>query len=153
MADQPTLPLRMLRRGLVAASRAGASVVERVLRNDARAGPLPDLPASGGRPRMSRLGDGPPVKVRFGGTTVEVRPGTTVLDAARRHGVDLRSYCGGNCSCGTCRVEVVAGGRHLSRCESMEEMVLGPEKKRRGDRLACQAQVLGDVEIRIPEWF
>lgn len=154
MADETALPLRMLRRGLAVASRAGASVVDRVLRNDARPGSPPEAyPAVGGRARRSSLAGTGPVTVRFGGRAVEVRPGTTVLEAAKLHGVDLRSYCGGNCSCGTCRVEIRGGGRNLSRCEGMEEMVLGPERKGRGDRLACQAQVLGDVDVVIPDWF
>ena len=39
MADDAALPFRVLRRGLKAANRAGASVVERVLRNDHDPGP------------------------------------------------------------------------------------------------------------------
>jgi uncharacterized 2Fe-2S/4Fe-4S cluster protein (DUF4445 family) len=35
----------------------------------------------------------------------------------------------------------------------MEELVLGADRIKAGDRLACQAQVLGDVEVRIPAWF
>lgn len=156
MPPESALPLRMLRRGLSAASRAGASMVERVLRNDARPGPPPDVPSGLGtfRLRHPAVVEGRKVLVRFGDRApAEVRAGTTVLDAARQAGVDLRSYCGGNCSCGTCRVEIVRGDRNLSRRQGMEEMVLGAEKVARGDRLACQAQVLGEVEVRIPEWF
>ena len=35
--------------------------------------------------------------------------GGTLLDAARSLGVDLASVCGGNGSCGRCRVQIVAG--------------------------------------------
>jgi len=35
--------------------------------------------------------------------------GDTLLDAARALGVDLASVCGGNGSCGSCRVQIVAG--------------------------------------------
>jgi 2Fe-2S ferredoxin len=148
MADDTALPLRMLRLGLKAASRAGASVVDRVLKSDATLAP-PALRA----PEARRAAQTGPVEVRFGEKAARVRRGSTVLEAADAARVDLRHYCGGNCSCGTCRVEVVAGARNLSRREGMEEMVLGAEAAARGDRLACQAQVLGDVEIRVPEWF
>lgn len=148
MADDPAFPFRVLRAGLKAASRAGASVVERVLRNESDPGPFRGR-VPGASPRVQTG----PVEVRFGAQVVRVTRGTTLLDAARTGDVDLRHYCGGNCSCGTCRVEVVSGARSLSRRQGMEEMVLGADAASRGDRLACQAQILGDVEVRIPRWF
>ena len=42
---------------------------------------------------------------------------------------------------------------NLSRREGIEELVLGMDAVARGDRLACQAQVLGPVEVVVPEWF
>lgn len=143
----------MLRRGLKAASRAGASAVDRVLRRDEAA---PYAPSGGGVPRTrpTPVPECDVVTVRFGGLAVEVARGATILDAASHAGVDLRSYCGGNCSCGTCRVEIPGASRRaLSRREGLEEMVLGPDAVRAGDRLACQAQILGDCDVVIPEWF
>jgi ferredoxin len=148
MSDEPVLPFRVLRRGLRAASRAGASVVERVLRNESQ--PAPFLGRKPGT--TGRVSTGP-VEVRFGPTLVRVERGATVLEAAEAAGLDLRHYCGGNCSCGTCRVVIVRGARNLSRREGMEEMVLGADNVARGDRLACQAQVHGEVDIDIPDWF
>ncbi|MDH5334451.1 MAG: 2Fe-2S iron-sulfur cluster-binding protein, partial [Thermoleophilia bacterium] len=43
------------------------------------------------------------------GRRARVAPGTTVLDAARRLGVDLDSVCGGRGICGRCQVEVAEG--------------------------------------------
>ncbi len=149
MSDEPVLPFRVLRRGLRAASRAGATVVERVLRNESQVAPFLGRPASAAPTRVSTG----PVEVRFGATTVRVERGTTVLEAAEAGRLDLRHYCGGNSSCGTCRVVIVRGHRNLSRREGMEEMALGADHVARGDRLACQAQVLGEVEVEIPEWF
>jgi len=89
-----------------------------------------------------------------GSGSSQIPSGATILDAAAAAGVDLRSYCGGNCSCGTCRVEIPERSRRaLSRRTGNEEMVLGMDAAARGDRLACQAQVLGDVDVIIPEWF
>jgi ferredoxin len=122
-------------------------MVEKVLRTGLSEEParLPDAVRRRARPG--------PIQVSFGGAVVGVTRGCTLLEAARFGNVDLRSYCGGNCSCGTCRVEVVSGGQHLSRRLPMEEFVLGEDGLRRGDRLACQSQVLGDVSIRVPAWF
>jgi ferredoxin len=148
MADEPGLAFRVLRRGLRAASRASASMVERVLRNDNEVGPFEGLV----RAAVPR-GSGGPVEVRIGAVVSRVNAGTTLLEAAKAGGVDIRHYCGGNCSCGTCRVAVKKGARNLSKRKGIEEMVLGPDAVARGDRLACQALANGEVEIEIPEWF
>jgi ferredoxin len=147
MSDRPALPFRIVQRGLRAASRASERAVDRLMRVG-----LADAPARISRPPRARAEPGP-IVVRVGGSTARVQAGSTVLEAAVEAGVDLRHYCGGNCSCGTCRVEIVAGRSALSRPEPMEAIVLGPEALDRGDRLACQAQVHGDVEVRVPGWF
>lgn len=147
MADTlRALPFRALRYGLRAASRAGGGVVDRVLRGS-EAPPF----SSGERQRVADPRE--PVAITIGGRSVNAVAGATLLEAAHVAGIDMRSYCGGNCSCGTCRIEVRAGGDRLSRRGSLEEMVLGSEASRRGDRLACQAQVLGPVDIAVPEFF
>ena len=103
-------------------------------------------------PRSARKTTGP-LLVEFDGREVPCRAGATVLEAAQQSDVELRSYCGGNCSCGTCRVEIVEGAEHLSKPLPMEQLVLGMDAQRRGDRLACQAQILGPVKVRVPEFF
>jgi len=84
---------------------------------------------------------------------VDVTPGTTILAAAREAGVDVPHYCGGTCSCGTCRVEILSGADQLSAAAGREQMVLGAERTRAGDRLACQARILGPASVRVPDWF
>lgn len=94
-----------------------------------------------------------PVPVRFGEQQIEVPPYSTILDAAILLDLDLDHYCGGNCSCGSCRIKVVSGGENLSRARPDEKMVLGPDAEKKGDRLACQARVQGPVSIEIPDFF
>ena len=98
--------------------------------------------------------DGPP-RVYFEGhdAPVDVPNGMTVLLAARRAGIELNHYCGGQCSCGTCRVEIIEGAHNLSSPQGMEPAVLGSSRAGAGDRLACQAQVLGTVRVKVPTWF
>ncbi len=79
--------------------------------------------------------------------------GTTLLAAAGELDLELDHYCGGQCSCGTCRVEVVEGATSLSRITPTERVVLGHEAEVAGDRLACQARILGPVTVRIPAYF
>ncbi|MBM4368694.1 MAG: (2Fe-2S)-binding protein [Deltaproteobacteria bacterium] len=146
MADRTVLPFRLIRAGLRAASRVGAGVADRVARTGVATHPAVVSPRAVATVRA-------PVQVRFGDREVTVERGRTLLEAAREHDIDLRSYCGGNCSCGTCRVEIVGRPEGLSRRESMEEFVLGMDATRRGDRLACQAEVIGPVDVRVPDWF
>lgn len=83
----------------------------------------------------------------------EVPGGISLLACARHLDVRVTHYCGGMCSCGTCRVEVVDGADLLSPALPNERMVLGAERDAAGDRLACQARVLGPVVVRVPDWF
>lgn len=88
-----------------------------------------------------------------GGPSAPVPFDTPLLDAAAALGADLDHFCGALASCGTCRVEVLAGASALSPAEPRERMVLGDAKSKAGDRLACQARVRGPVTIRVPAYF
>ena len=83
----------------------------------------------------------------------QARVGQTLLEAARDLRVDIDHFCGGRCSCGTCRVKIVGEPRHLSRRDLNEEVTLGIQAQQRGDRLACQAVVLGPVKVEVPRFF
>jgi uncharacterized 2Fe-2S/4Fe-4S cluster protein (DUF4445 family) len=87
-------------------------------------------------------------------------PGETVLDVARRTGVDIQSICGGRGLCGRCQIEV-ATGTHAKFAITVDEANLSPSGEaearsqrrgvlRPGRRLACRAHVLGDVVIDVP---
>jgi ferredoxin len=90
------------------------------------------------------------VTVRFAGTDLEidVPGGTTLLDAAIEADADLNHYCGGMCSCGSCRLEIISG--EVSAIEAMEVATLDIVREGEADRLGCQTRALGDVVVRIP---
>ncbi|MFO0707188.1 MAG: 2Fe-2S iron-sulfur cluster-binding protein [Nitrospira sp.] len=76
----------------------------------------------------------------------------TLLDAAKELGFPLNHDCGGNASCTTCRVEVQSGAENLSEIDFDEQDLLDREALREPwHRLGCQARVLGDVVVRVPE--
>ncbi len=84
--------------------------------------------------------------------TVDVEKGISILDAALRHDMPLYHTCGGNCSCSTCRVLVIAGAENLSAPEAAEKEILDAFDLLPPYRLGCQAQVLkGDVFVEIPD--
>ena len=90
------------------------------------------------------------MKVRFQplGLTIEVKPGTTLLEAAVMAGVQIESACGGRGTCAKCRV--IACGE-LSAPSPLELKGLTEEDLRNGCRLACQAIIESDVEVVVPE--
>jgi 2Fe-2S ferredoxin len=86
-------------------------------------------------------------RVRFepDGIEIEVKAGTTILQAAEQAGARLGSACGGVCACSTCHVYITEGLDSLSEMEEAEEDILDKAfDVRRNSRLACQARLQTD---------
>ena len=90
-----------------------------------------------------------------------VPEGTTVLEAARRLGVDLDSVCGGRGICGRCAVVALDGSNpKLGVVSSRDHLTAANDVERRhaekrgalseGRRLGCQARIVGDVVLDVP---
>jgi 2Fe-2S ferredoxin len=60
-----------------------------------------------------------------------------------RNDVEMEAACGGFACCNTCRVRVVEG--ELSPMDEIEEPFLDAP----GQRLGCQARILGDVVLKL----
>lgn len=94
------------------------------------------------------------------GLSDDVISGTTVLDAARRLGVDLDSVCGGRGICGRCQVTPSVGSfakwkltsnpGALSEPGAVEHKYHGSRPLAAGNRLGCAATVVGDVVVDVP---
>ena len=80
---------------------------------------------------------------------VRVRPGTTIMQAARQAGVIIRSRCGGNASCLMCKVQAEPA-ESLSPVTSKERMKMG-DLHERNIRLSCQTRCWAEVTVTIPE--
>ena len=82
----------------------------------------------------------------------EVEINTSLLEASKQLGCRLNHDCGGNASCTTCRVEVQMGVENLSDIDFDEQDLLDREAlSEPWHRLGCQAKVLGDVVVRVPD--
>ncbi len=83
-----------------------------------------------------------------GDKTVFVLAGTSIFEAAARVGLLLKTPCGGNGVCGRCLVRIAAGACPPSpACRSR----LAKRDLERGMRLACQARIVEDCVIVVPE--
>lgn len=80
--------------------------------------------------------------------TVEARPGESLLDAARRHGIPLVAACGGEAACTTCRVMVVEGAETMAAPPAEESGLLAPLRPNGSIRLACRAVAEGPAVVR-----
>jgi uncharacterized 2Fe-2S/4Fe-4S cluster protein (DUF4445 family) len=83
------------------------------------------------------------------GRRAEVPEGKTVIEASRELGVGIESLCGGKRSCGKCKVKWVEGD--LSPFTEEEGKLITESERTEGYRLGCAAQILGNVQIFIPE--
>jgi uncharacterized 2Fe-2S/4Fe-4S cluster protein (DUF4445 family) len=87
--------------------------------------------------------------------------GTTVMEAARMLGVGIEALCGGEQVCGKCRVRIESGPfpkfgiesdrANAGRWRNAENEHLSTEDRAEGFRLACAAQIGGDLLIYVPE--
>ena len=85
--------------------------------------------------------------------TVEVAPGTTVLEAAEACGAQVGHVCGGVCACSTCHIFVKKGIESLSEQQEDEMDRLDQAfDVKPTSRLACQSTIADkDLEIAITE--
>ena len=81
------------------------------------------------------------------GKVVQASKGATILEIARSAGIPIEGPCGGDGTCGKCRVFAVGG---LSEYSDAEKKHLSVEDRAQGIRLACQARVRSDVTVEVP---
>jgi 2Fe-2S ferredoxin len=93
----------------------------------------------------------PRITIRPLNIVIEAPEGETIMAAAQAQGYYWPTTCGGEGRCTTCACVVVSGIERLSPRGRSETKVLteerGPGVLQQPVRLACQAQVHGDVEV------
>jgi len=91
------------------------------------------------------------VTIRFEpeGKKVIVKPGATILEIAKEAGIGIRSECGGEGSCGRCRV-IIGDQSHVSELSQNERGHIKKAELRRGYRLACCTTAKGDIVVLVP---
>ncbi len=89
-----------------------------------------------------------PISINAGEEVLEVEGGQTLLEALNSSEIYIPSACGGQGTCGYCKVAVRAGGGQVLPTELP---MLTRREVRSGVRLACQVKVREAMEIRVPE--
>ena len=88
------------------------------------------------------------VDINAGERVLEVDGGQTLLSALYENEVFIPSACGGQGSCGFCKITVLSGGGPVLPTETP---YLERKEVRTGVRLACQVKIREDLQARIPE--
>ncbi|MDH5445800.1 MAG: ISC system 2Fe-2S type ferredoxin [Gammaproteobacteria bacterium] len=88
------------------------------------------------------------------GAVVEVKPGTSLCDAAHQGGVEIEHACEKSCACTTCHVYVREGFDTLEESTEEEDDLLDKAWGLEPDsRLSCQALVgEEDLVVEIPKY-
>jgi uncharacterized 2Fe-2S/4Fe-4S cluster protein (DUF4445 family) len=83
------------------------------------------------------------------GKRIDVAPGTNLLEAARQAGIGLASVCGGEGTCGRCRVTIMTG--EVSAPVDADRRFLSQLELASGQRLACRCHAHSDVKVHVPK--
>lgn len=81
--------------------------------------------------------------------SVTVAPGTTLRRAAAMAGLELKSTCGGEGTCGLCLVKVIEGAEIGARFLGGN---IAPKWRREGYLSACRTLVEGDLVVEVPDF-
>lgn len=79
--------------------------------------------------------------------------GSYLIDAARRIGIEVEDECGRLGLCDTCAMTITQGGDLLSAPTKAEMELLSDERRKKGERLSCQAKIekAGEIVIMTKE--
>ncbi len=92
----------------------------------------------------------PDIVIRFHpqGRAVSTPPGALLLEAAAGAGVTLNTPCGGQGTCGKCRVRIMEGAPPTDAAGSD---ALSAAERSDGWRLACRSVVTNNMVVEVPE--
>jgi 2Fe-2S ferredoxin len=77
---------------------------------------------------------------------------SNLLKLLQSKGISVGSACGGMGICASCKVTVIQGASHLSPPNEIEEDLAERNNLQRNERISCQTEVLGDIEITTGYW-
>lgn len=85
-------------------------------------------------------------------TTIETNDqNSSILSVLHENGIDWMHACGGKGRCTTCKMIVLNGLKNISPLSEFEQKVKKLGALKESERLACQCQLQGDIEIKVPE--
>jgi ferredoxin len=74
----------------------------------------------------------------------------TLLANLLNHRIEIDHSCGGNGTCGTCRIRVIDGLENFSEMGEVETEMKTDRNFTDDERLCCQSYIKGRIKIIIP---
>jgi len=84
--------------------------------------------------------------------TIEVAPGTTLLDAAREAGLPVAQTCTGEGVCARCGMRILQGGEGLDAESPAETRAKARNRVDENLRLSCLILADRDLTVTAPYW-
>ncbi len=93
------------------------------------------------------------MKIKFlpSGKELDVDPNTSVMEAAHKNGIFIKSICNGLPSCAECRIKIVEGDHNVLPPSAKEMSLIGTAHHLDQRRLACQMHCYGNVVVDLTE--
>ena len=88
---------------------------------------------------------------KFDGVSVGASHGQSVLDAILACNLPINYSCGGNGTCGTCRVLVQEGTSNLPKPEGLEAEMAQERSFSSNERLSCQIVAVSGLVLCQPK--
>lgn len=82
----------------------------------------------------------------------DVPYGSVLMKALLANQVPVASSCQGDGICGKCKLRITKGAENLSAATDLEKILIEKYQLKKNERISCQAQVLGDVELDAGYW-
>ena len=79
---------------------------------------------------------------------IKVKRDFTLLETLQKAGIDMGSDCGGDGTCGKCRVRIITA---LGPPDEQEKKLLSKEELERGERLACRVRIKKSLVVYTDE--
>lgn len=93
------------------------------------------------------------MKVKFlpEGQEIEIDSDQSVMQAAHKNGIFIKSVCNGLPNCAECRVKIVEGEQNVSAPSQKELNLIGTGYFIDQRRLSCQLRCFGDLVVDLTE--
>jgi uncharacterized 2Fe-2S/4Fe-4S cluster protein (DUF4445 family) len=83
------------------------------------------------------------------GRVIESVKNSSLLEAFREAGVQIRAECGGQGVCGKCKV-LIQSGSSVNKLTNQESRLLALSEVSQGMRLACQTIIINTMKVMLP---
>lgn len=82
--------------------------------------------------------------------SVSFENSVNLLSLLKQNKVSIDNSCGGNGTCGTCLVKVIATEKKLESRNELENEMANDRGFSDSERLSCQLEICASLEIQIP---